>query len=75
MRIEHGVQKLDEVMASLSLKNDALVTASTEQLTHKQIQKARIGREVTGNIKGKIVRALNALDENYKYAQKDLFNY
>jgi len=66
-------QPLDKILTSRSLKNDDLVEASSEQLTHKQVQKARKGRHVTSNIKGKIVRALNAVVKNKKYTQKDLF--
>ena len=71
-------QPLDKIMESLSLKNDDLVKASSEQLTHKQVQKARKGKPITANIKGKIVRALNAAikskDSDKEYFQKDLFN-
>lgn len=70
-----GVQPLDKIMERCVLKNDDLVQSSSEQLTHKQVQKARKGRRVTPNIKGKIVRALNAVLKEEKYAQKDLFNY
>jgi hypothetical protein len=75
MSNEYGVQALDEVLRKRSLKNDDLVEVSDEQLTHKQVQKARKGRGITVNIKAKIVRALNALDENIQCTQKDLFNY
>jgi len=57
MQNEFGVQPLDEVLESCSLKNDDLVQASGEQLTHKQVQKARQGRRITPNIRGKIARA------------------
>ncbi|HDZ77450.1 MAG TPA: hypothetical protein ENH41_05150 [Candidatus Omnitrophica bacterium] len=69
------IQPLNDVMKSLSLKNNDLVCASREQLTYKQLQKARKGRRITPNIKGKIVRALNAALEKGKYTEKDLFNY
>ena len=75
MQNDFGTQPLDEVLERRSLKNDDLVQASSEQLTHKQVQKARQGRRVTPNIKGKIVRALNAVVEEGKYTQKDLFNF
>jgi len=67
------IPPLDDVLKSLSLRNDDLVQASDEQLTHKQVQKARKGRRVTLNIKGKIVRALNAVVEEGRYTAKDLF--
>lgn len=75
MKKEFGIQPLDGVLVKLELNNDALVKASTEQLTHKQVQKGRIGRYITPNIKGKIIRALNSLDEKGKYTVKILFNY
>jgi len=75
MNNEFGEQPLDSVLERCSLKNDDLVEASREQLTHKQVQKARGGRRITSNIKGKIVRALNILAEKEKYAERDLFNY
>jgi len=70
-----GVQPIDSVLEKLSLKNEDLVEASREQLTYKQVQKARQGRRITSNIKGKIVRALNAVAENEQYFEENLFNY
>jgi hypothetical protein len=75
MQQDHVVQPLDKIMESRCLKNDDLVSASIEQLTHKQVQKVRKGRRVTSNIQGKIIRALNAAVENGAYTQKDLFDY
>ena len=75
MKGEFKTQPLDQVMVSHSLKNDDLVRSSNEQLTHKQVQKARQGRSVTPNIQGKIARALNAVIEIKEYTEKDLFNY
>ena len=42
--LEHGTQPLDAVLNQLGLKNADLVAASTEFLTHKQVNKARKGR-------------------------------
>jgi len=75
MQNEFGTQMIDKIMEEHLLKNDDLVNASCEQLTHKQVQKARKGRKITPNIKGKIVRALNAVVEKEEYSEKDLFNY
>lgn len=75
MKIEFGVQPLDSVLENSLLTNDDLVEASREQLTHKQVQKARGGRRITSNIKGKIIRALNIIVEREKYVEDDLFNY
>lgn len=72
---EFGTQPLDGIMKARSLDNDDLVQVSGEQLTHKQVQKARGGKRVTPNIQSKIVRALNAAVEGGEYTEKELFNY
>lgn len=74
----HGAQPLDGLLESFGYANSALVEASTDQLTHKQVQKARKGRRVTSNIQKKILNALRALrkdQEGEKYQVSDLFNY
>lgn len=73
-----GPQPLDGILESFGYANSELVEASTEQLTHKQVQKARKGRRVTSNIQKKILAAIRTLrrdfeDESYKLT--DLFNY
>jgi len=73
--MELGVQPLDEILARLGLINDDLTKASTEQLTHKMVQKGRKGRRLTLNAQTKILRALNAAKPGMKYTLKDLFNY
>ena len=55
-----GSSSLDDVLKARGLDNSDLVKASTEQLTFKQVQKARTGCRVTAKIQGKITRALNA---------------
>lgn len=75
MNADYDVQPLDDIMKKRGLKNDDLVAASTEQLTHKQVQKARLGRRVTPNIKGKILRALVACTQDSTYSIKMLFDY
>jgi hypothetical protein len=70
-----GPQPLDALMVKHGLSNHALVAASTEQLSHKVVQKARKGRRLTTRTKAKILNALhNALPEQ-KFAHRDLFNY
>lgn len=56
---EHGTQPLDGMMAAWGLGNHDLVDASTEQLTHKQVQRARAGRVLTLHMMQKVTRALN----------------
>ncbi|MCB1091492.1 MAG: hypothetical protein KDL87_08170 [Verrucomicrobiae bacterium] len=74
-----GPQPLDALMDELAVENHALVAASTEQLTHKQVQKGRKGRRLTPSIQRKIVHALNALCAaqgiERKFQIGDLFTY
>lgn len=75
---DHGTQPLDALLENLGLQNSDLVAASTEQLTHKQVQKARKGRQVTENIQGKILMALQAASANaseHSFSLEELFNY
>ncbi|WP_367874043.1 hypothetical protein [Luteolibacter sp. Populi] len=82
---EHGTQPLDALMTAWGLGNHDLVDASTEQLTHKQVQRARTGRTLTLHMMQKLTRGLNiaiwyrlkkAERENYfEYFHKHVFNY
>ncbi len=65
-------QPLDEILKARGLSNADLVKASTQQLTFKQVQKARMGHPVSVNIKHKIVRALNA-GGDVQYQMQELF--
>lgn len=44
---DFGTQPLDGLMEMWGLSNHDLVAASPEQLTHKQVQRARTGRQLT----------------------------
>ena len=80
-----GVQPLDAMMSAWQIENHQMVEVSTEQLTHKQIQRARHGRRLTLKMMQKVTRAFNVviwyrLDDSQKesyfeYMQKRLFNY
>ncbi|NWK54477.1 hypothetical protein HW115_02565 [Verrucomicrobiaceae bacterium N1E253] len=80
-----GTQPLDKMMQDWGLGNHDLVEVSTEQLTHKQVQKARTGRRLTLKMMQKVTRAYNVAiwyqlkDEEkeayYEYLHRDLFNY
>lgn len=80
-----GVQPLDGQMESWGLGNHDLVEVSTEQLTHKQVQKARKGRRLTLKMMMKVTRAFNVAiwgrltneekESYYEYGWKDLFSY
>ena len=66
------IPPLDGILKARGLDNKDLVNASTQQLTFKQIQKARKGQPVTVNIQGKITDALNACGD-VRYQMKELF--
>ena len=70
-----GTQPLDALMTKHALSNHALVAASTEQLSHKVVQKARTGRRLTSKAKTKILNALHSALPELKFAHRDLFNY
>lgn len=81
----HGTQPLDELMTRWGLTNHDLVSISTEQLTHKQVQKARTGRQLTLKLMQKVCRALNVAiwtrlsaaqkEDYFEYMHKHLFTY
>ena len=82
---DHGPQPLDELMTRWEITNHQLVDASVEQVNHKQVQKARKGRQLTLHMMQKITRTLNdaiisrlpkAERANFSpYLHKHLFNY
>ena len=80
-----GIQPLDQMMEAWGIGNHDMVEVSTEQLTHKQVQKARSGRRLTLKMMQKVTRAFNVtiwfrLNDEQKeafdeYLHKRLFNY
>lgn len=80
---DFGPQPLDALLTEMGIENHELVAASTEQLTHKQVQKGRKGRRLTPKVQRKIAAALNAVCRNRSaaegearvFAAADLFNY
>lgn len=72
--LEFGPQPLDQIMEERGLKNHALVAASKDGLTHKQVQKGRKGRRLTRNIQEKIAAALSVA-AGITYRPEQLFNY
>lgn len=82
---DHGSQPLDQLMTLWGLSNHDLVDSSIEQLSHKQVQKARKGRQLTLHLMQKVARTLNEailarLDKADRptfspYLHKHLFNY
>lgn len=83
--LNHGTQRLDAIMQHWGLDNHDLVSVSLEQLTHKQVQKARQGRQLTLKMMQKVARALNVAiwnrlpaehrEQYYEYIHRDLFSY
>jgi len=83
--LNHGPQRIDAIMQEWELSNHDLVSVSLEQLTHKQVQKARQGRRLTLKMMQKVARALNVAIWNrlpaesreryYEYIHRDLFSY
>lgn len=82
---DHGPQPLDILLTRWGISNHQLVEASVEQLNHKQVQKARKGRQLTLHMMQKVTRALNDViasrlpkDQQADFApytHKHLFNY
>ena len=71
---ELGTQRLSELMDAWKLRNHDLVEVSTEQLTHKQVQRARTGRRLTLRMMQKVNRAFNiALWTRFTDEQKEAF--
>ncbi|MDF1861484.1 MAG: hypothetical protein P1U87_14805 [Verrucomicrobiales bacterium] len=74
-----GPQPVDQLLEELALTNRDLVAASPEQLTHKQVQRARKGRRLTRNMQQKVRKALLAavaaqgIERNVE--REELFNY
>ncbi len=83
--LNYGPQRIDAIMKSWGLENHDLVEVSPEQLTHKQVQKARAGRKLTLKLMQKVSRALNVAiwyrlpaeerEQYYEYIHRDLFSY
>lgn len=69
-----GEQPLARLLTELGLKSHDLVAASTEQITHKMVQRGCKGRRLTKNVQGKLLRALNAVTSG-AYTLTDLFTY
>ena len=82
---DFGPQPLIAVMERWGLESHDLVEASDEQLTHKQVQRAKSGRKLTLKMMMKVARTLNLaiwskLDAPKKekfvqYLHKDIFSY
>ena len=80
-----GSQPLDAILKGWQLDNHDVVEASPQQLTHKQLVRARNGRRLTLKMMIKVARTVNfavwgRLDNEEReqfieYFPKHLFNY
>ena len=69
-----GEQPIAQIMEDHELKAQQLVSASTEQITHKMVARARKGRRLTSNVQTKIRNALNAATGK-SFTIAELFTY
>lgn len=80
-----GIQPLDGLLEAWGLSNHDLVETSPEQLTHKQVRRARTGRLLTLKMMMKLNRTLNITiwnrlksaerEDYFEYSHAHLFNY
>jgi hypothetical protein len=80
-----GNQPVEALLERWGLSNHDLVDASPEQLTHKQVQRACKGRQLTLAMMQKVTRSLNIAvwyrltkeerEDYFEYFHKHLFNY
>ena len=78
--IECGIQPIDALMEEYSLKNNDLVAASTQQLSHKMVGKARKGRRISKSLQRKVIDAFNTachkkFDDFVALKKPSLFTY
>ncbi len=69
-----GAQPIAELMDTRGITVRDVVQASTEQITHKMVQRARKGRRLSPRVMGKVHRAMNAA-AGEQFAVGQLFNY
>ena len=69
-----GLQPIIELLEKHNLTHHDLVTASTEQITHKMVTRACKGRKLSRRVQMKLVKALNTATEQ-TYMLKDVFTY
>ena len=69
-----GPQPIALIMRDINLTPHDLVSASTEQITHKMVSRACKGRRLTRRVQLKILNALNKATET-EYSLDELFDY
>jgi len=83
--LDLGTQPLNGMMEAFGLTNTHVAESSPEQLTHKQVQRARKGRRLTLKMMQKVTETLNVAiwarlteeerETYFEYFHKHLFNY
>jgi hypothetical protein len=80
-RVIMGQDEIERNMGVQEVTNHALVSASTEPMTHKAVQRARKGRRLTKHMKQRMADALTLLMKQQgkeierPWVVKDLFTY
>lgn len=74
MQRDLGPQPLEGVLTEHGLSHHDVVAASTEQITHKMVNRACRGRRLSRRVQLKIRNAVNAAVEG-SYTLKELFTY
>lgn len=69
-----GPQPIEGFLEKHKLSHHDVVAASTEQITHKMVNRACKGRKLSRKVQLKIRNAVNAATEE-DYTLKDLFTY
>lgn len=75
-----GAQPLDALLRDQGLTNHDVVAASKHPLTHKAVQRARKGRQLTIRTQRHVIEAFNEAvraktGEGASYSLTQLFNY
>ena len=74
MERDLGPQPIGDLLTKHDLSHHDLVSASTEQITHKMVNRAVRGRRLTPHVMVKIQNALNRASDS-SYVLSDLFTY
>ena len=69
-----GSQPIEGLLVKHNLTHHDVVASSTEQITHKMVNRACKGRKLSRRVQLKIRNAVNTATEE-DYSLKDLFTY
>lgn len=74
MERDLGPQPIAAIIAEHNLKNSDVVSASSENITHKMVSRACKGRRLTPHVQTKVCKALNSATGK-SYSVQELFTY